>query len=223
VFYLLLVGTLRVLFRVGWRPVVEGREHIPATGPLIVAANHLSFIDSVIIPLAVPSRRVTFLTKAEYFTGGGIRGWPRRTFFREIGAVPIERGEHGDAQASLDAALGALRKGWAFALYPEGTRSRDGRLYRGRTGVAWLAFAASAPVLPAGLIGTDRVQPVGATWPRIHRVRVRFGEPIHPDRYAALPTPGQRRRAMTDDIMDAIAALSGQERSADYNHGLPEA
>jgi 1-acyl-sn-glycerol-3-phosphate acyltransferase len=180
----------------------------------------VSFIDSIVIPLSVSGRRVTFLAKAEYFTGRGPLGLLRRTVFRVLGAVPVQRDAQRQAQASLDTALEVLHRGWAFGIYPEGTRSRDGRLYRGRTGVAWLALQSGAPVVPVGLIGTDRVQPIGAHFPRIHRVQVRFGTPIRPQDYADAPTPGLARRQLTDAVMDSIAAMSGQERAPGYNdHG----
>lgn len=214
--YIVIRTVLGALFRVVWRPVIEGVEHVPAHGAIIVASNHLSFIDSIIIPLAVPHRRVTFLAKSEYFTGGGLLGLPRRAFFRGMGAVPIDRGERKDSQAALDTALQVLARGWAFGVYPEGTRSRDGRLYRGRAGIGWLALEAGVPVVPVGLTGTDRVQPVGARFPRVHRVRVRFGEPIRPEAYAG-GAPAQARRRLTDDVMNAVAALSGQEQAAGYN------
>ncbi len=204
-----------VLMRVVWRPVVEGRDKIPPTGPLIVASNHRSFIDSIAIPLVVP-RRVAFLAKAEYWEGRSLASLPRRAFFRSFDAVPVQREQQRDAQASLDLALGVLRRGYAFGIYPEGTRSRDGRLYRGRTGVGWLALASGAPVVPVGLIGTDRVQPVGARFPRVRRVQIRFGEPVDPADYGGLP-PGRARREITDEVMSRIAALSEQERATTYN------
>ncbi|MGH8893346.1 MAG: lysophospholipid acyltransferase family protein [Actinomycetes bacterium] len=203
------------LFRVLWRPVVVGREHIPATGPVILASNHLSFIDSIVIPLAVP-RRVVFLAKAEYWEGKSLASIPRRLFFRTFDAVPVQRDQQGDAQASLRLARQLLERGDAFGIYPEGTRSRDGRLYRGRTGVGWLALASGAPVVPVGLVGTDRVQPVGATVPRVHRVRVAFGPPVRPETYAGLP-PGRARREITDAVMDSVASLSGQDVADGYN------
>jgi 1-acyl-sn-glycerol-3-phosphate acyltransferase len=215
-FYVLSRMAVMVLFRVVWRPVIEGREHIPATGPVIVASNHLSFIDSIVIPLAVP-RRVVFLAKAEYFEGRSLASLPRRAFFRTFGAVPIHRDEQRDAQASLKLAAGVLARGYAFGIYPEGTRSRDGRLYRGRTGVGWLAVASGAPVVPLALIGTDRVQPIGSHLPRVHRVRVRFGEPVEPAGYLADRSPGEARRQITDEVMDRIAELSGQPRAHEYN------
>ena len=215
--YRLYRGLLALVFRTLWRPVVEGVENIPAEGPVLIAANHLSFIDSIAIPLSVPGRRVTFLAKAEYFTGRGPLGLLRGTVFRVLGAVPVQRDAQRQAQASLDTALEVLHRGWAFGIYPEGTRSRDGRLYRGRTGVAWLALESGAPIVPVGLIGTDKVQPVGSRFPRIHRVTVRFGKPIRPEDFADAGTPGLARRRLTDAVMDSIAALSGQERAPGYN------
>ncbi|MDQ1665083.1 MAG: 1-acyl-sn-glycerol-3-phosphate acyltransferase [Actinomycetota bacterium] len=210
-----------VLFRTLWRPVIEGREHIPPTGPLIVASNHVSFIDSIVIPLAVP-RRVVFLAKAEYWEGRSLASLPRRAFFRAFEAVPVDRDQQRDAQAPLTLAAGVLARGDAFGIYPEGTRSRDGRLYRGRTGVGWLALTTGAVVLPVGLVGTDRVQPVGARVPRIRRVRIRFGEPVDPKAYAEERSPGQARRQLTDEVMGRIAGLTGQPRAEGYNQWAAE-
>jgi 1-acyl-sn-glycerol-3-phosphate acyltransferase len=185
----------------------EGREHVPAAGPVILASNHLSFIDSVVLRLAAP-RRVIFLAKAEYFTGRGLRGRLMRWFFTAVGSVPVSRGQHRAATAALDTALEVLGRGDAFGIYPEGTRSLDGRLYRGRTGVAWLALASGAPVVPVALAGTDRLQPVGKRLPRPARVTVRFGRPLT---FTGDPAEARTRRAVTNDVMRAIAELSGQE------------
>lgn len=214
-FYRLCRLACLALFRAGWRPTIEGRAHIPPDGPLVVASNHLSFIDSVVIPLAVP-RKVVFLAKAEYWAGRSPTAWLRRLFFAAFEAVPVRRAQQLDAQASLALAREVLARGDAFGIYPEGTRSRDGRLHRGRTGVAWLALSSGAPVLPVGLVGTDRVQPVGARLPRVARVTVRFGAPVRPSDYAHLP-PGRARRELTDEVMDRIAALTGQQRASSYN------
>ncbi len=219
--YVVLRAVLGTLFRVLWRPQVEGVENVPAHGAVIVASNHLSFIDSIVIPLAVPHRRVTFLAKAEYFTGGGLLRLPVRVFFRGMGAVPVDRDVPNSAQASLDAALEVLERGWAFGVYPEGTRSRDGRLYRGKTGIGWRALKAGVPVVPVGLTGTDRMQPIGSNIPRpVRGVRVRFGVPVQPEAYAGL-SPARARRQLTDDVMDAVAALSGQQRASGYNEHPP--
>ncbi|HEX7187929.1 MAG TPA: lysophospholipid acyltransferase family protein [Actinomycetes bacterium] len=214
--YVLTRAVCLALFKVLWRPVIVGREHIPPTGPVILASNHLSFIDSIVIPLAVSGRRVVFLAKSEYWEGRSLASLPRRLFFRTFDAVPVQREQQRDAQASLDLARGVLARGDAFGIYPEGTRSRDGRLYRGRTGVGWLSLAAGAPVVPVGLVGTDRVQPIGSTMPRIHRVRISFGAPVRPQDYADLP-PGRARREITDAVMGSIAELSGQPRADGYN------
>ena len=207
---------LAPLARAIYRPRVEGRHNVPKHGAVILASNHLSFIDSVVIPLTAP-RKVVFLAKAEYFTGTGLRGALSRAWFNALGMIPVERGDTRAAQDSLDAALEVLRQGEAFGIYPEGTRSRDGRLYRGRTGVAWLALTAGVPVVPVALEGTERLQPVGSRLPRPVRVTVRFGEPLSfADRYAGVPQ-GRARREVTDEIMAAIHALSGQELAGTYN------
>ncbi len=199
-----------------YRPRVEGRHHVPKYGAVILASNHLSFIDSVVIPIVAP-RPVVFLAKVEYFTGSGLKGAATRTWFTAIGSIPVTRGDNRAAQTSLDAALSLLGAGDAFGIYPEGTRSRDGRLYRGHTGVGWLALTAGVPVVPVALIGTDKIQPVGSRLPRLHRITVRFGAPLRFDP-ARMPSPPARaRRQVTDAVMDAIAELSGQDRAAGYN------
>lgn len=209
-------GVLVPLSRVLYRPTIEGADNVPrGEGGVILASNHLSFIDSFAIPLVSP-RKVRFLAKEEYWTGTGVSGALRRGFFTSVGMVPVNRHSTSAAQESLDKGLEVLAAGDAFGIYPEGTRSRDGRLHRGRTGVAWLALKAQAPVVPVGLIGTDEIQPVGQRFPRLAKVTVRFGKPIHPESYADLPA-GKARRQLTDDVMDAIAALTGQERADGYN------
>jgi 1-acyl-sn-glycerol-3-phosphate acyltransferase len=218
--YVVLRVVLRTLLRVLWRVRVEGLDNVPRTGAFVLASNHRSFFDSVVIPVVVP-RRVAFLAKAEYFEGRGLRGTLVRWWFQGLGAVPVRRGTHGEAMASLQVALGVLRDGDGFGIYPEGTRSRDGRLYRGRTGVAWLALASGAPVVPVGVVGTDRVQPVGARLPRIAPVTVRFGVPFTVAPYEVLPA-GAARRRLTDDVMAAVAALSGQEVAPGYAPTVPQ-
>lgn len=203
-----------------WRPTITGRHHIPRTGGVLIASNHLSFIDSFAIPIASP-RPVSFLAKADYWQGSGVRGALSRGFFTGSQAIPVDRHSSRAAQESLDLALEVLRAGRAFGIYPEGTRSRDGRLYRGRTGVAFLALTAGVPIVPCGLVGTDQVQPVGQRLPSLAKVRIAFGAPISPDSYAGLPA-GRARRALTDEVMTAIAALSGQERADGYNELPPE-
>lgn len=197
-----------------FRPTIEGADNVPRHGPVIVASNHLSFVDSVVIPIAAP-RPVMFLAKAEYFTGSGVTGALNRWWYTAIGSIPVDRGSHRAAQESLETALGVLRGGGAFGIYPEGTRSRDGRLYRGRTGVAWLALTSGAPVVPVALAGTEKIQPVGMRYPRIKHVTVRFGRPM---RFSDDGRPqAQQRRAVTDEVMAAIHDLSGQELAGEYN------
>ena len=204
-----------------WRPRVEGLENLPSTGPVIVASNHLSFADSMVIPMVV-SRKVVFLAKEDYFTGTGVRGALVRGWFEGIGMVPVDRDDTRSALASLDIALEVLGRGEAFGIYPEGARSRDGRLYRGRTGVAHLALTSGAPVVPVGLVGTDRLQPVGARLPRLVRVTVRFGAPLSFAGRLDGVSPGRARRAVTDEVMAAIHRLSGQELADGYNERRPE-
>ncbi len=205
-----------VLLKAWCRMSVRGVDHIPASGPVIVASNHLSFLDSVVIPLGVP-RRVRFLAKSDYFTGTGLSGAWNRFFFTAVGAVPVPRGSHADAQAALHLATDVLREGDAFGIYPEGTRSRDGRLYRGRTGVAWLALETGAPIVPVAVHGTDRVQPVDARFPRPYKITVEYGEPIGVDAVADLSSAGQKRRRLTDLVMEEVARMSGQRLSGTYN------
>ncbi|MER5704577.1 lysophospholipid acyltransferase family protein [Micromonospora sp. NPDC002296] len=209
-------AVLRPLMRLAWHPRIDGASHVPATGPVILASNHLSFQDSVLIPLAAP-RPVSFLAKAEYFEGHGAGGLLRRQFFAGLGAIPVRRGVNREFQSSLDAALALLESGGAFGIYPEGTRSRDGRLHRGRTGVAWLAMASGAPVVPVAVAGTARLGSAAALLPGAARPVVRFGPvlefPAHRGNAGSAPA----RRRVTDQIMDAIGALSGQERAHTYN------
>ncbi|RLV50876.1 1-acyl-sn-glycerol-3-phosphate acyltransferase [Nocardioides mangrovicus] len=199
-----------------WRPEVVGLENVPRTGGVILASNHRSFADSVVVPIVVP-RTVVYLAKQDYFTGTGVRGYLTRSWFEAIDMLPVDRDDAKAAIASLDTALEVLADGKAFGIYPEGTRSRDGRLYRGRTGVAHLALTAGVPVVPVGLQGTERLQPVGARLPRLAKVRVEFGEPLDfTGRFDGVPA-GRARREATDEIMAAIGRLSGQEPAGVYN------
>ena len=205
-----------------WRPRVTGLENVPRSGGVIVASNHLSFADSVVIPSVVP-RKVVFLAKSDYFTGTGLRGAASRAWFGGLGMLPVDRDDTRAAMASLDTALEVLRRGEAFGIYPEGTRSRDGRLYRGRTGVAELALSAQVPIVPVGLRGTQDLQPVGSNLPRLATVDVAFGEPIAvAGEYDGVPR-GRARRDLTDRLMERIAALSGQEQAGVYNERPPDA
>ena len=210
--YLVVRFLLRPLFHVVLRMHVTGQENVPVSGPFILASNHLSFIDSMVIPLSAP-RRVHYLAKAEYFTGTGVGGGLPRTLFPALGAMPVQRQTSRAAQEALDTALAVLRRGEGFGIYPEGTRSRDGRLARGKTGVAWLALTADCPVVPVAVFGTDRVQPVDSRWPRPHRVAVTFGMPLTFPEQRGMAGNGRARRVVTDRIMEAIAELSGQEKA----------
>jgi 1-acyl-sn-glycerol-3-phosphate acyltransferase len=204
-----------------WRPDVRGLDRVPSKGGVLLASNHLSFADSVVIPVVVP-RKVVFLAKSDYFTGTGLKGAVSRAWFGGLGMLPVDRDDSKAALASLDTALEVLGRGEAFGIYPEGSRSRDGRLYRGRTGVAHLALTAGVPVVPVGLIGTDRLQPVGSRLPRRVKVTVAFGEPIEVrGEYDGVPL-GRARRELTDRIMTAIQALSGQEEAGVYNDRPPD-
>jgi 1-acyl-sn-glycerol-3-phosphate acyltransferase len=211
VVYLIARFILRPLFLLVFRPHVTGKQNVPATGAFIIASNHLSFIDSMAIPLMSP-RRVGYLAKAEYFTTPGLGGWLTRTLFTALGALPVERQDHRAAQDALDTAMTVLKSGGGFGIYPEGTRSRDGRLARGKTGVAWLALTADCPVVPVAVAGTDRIMPIGARWPRPHRFSVTFGEPLTFPEHRGMAGKGRARREVTDRIMEAVADLSGQEK-----------
>ncbi|WP_300264707.1 1-acyl-sn-glycerol-3-phosphate acyltransferase [Microbacterium sp.] len=214
-------AVIGALTRTIYRPRVEGRDNVPLDGPVIFASNHLSFIDSVAIPVAAP-RPVHFLAKSSYFEGTGFTGAVMRTFFQSIGAIPVRRGAGQAALDALDQQRQLLDDGLAVALYPEGTRSTDGRLYKGRTGVAFLALQTGAPVVPVGLIGTDKAMPKGAKMPSMReRITVRFGEPIDVSVHGA-PNSGKARRLATDQIMASIHALSGQELAGVYNEPAPQ-
>jgi 1-acyl-sn-glycerol-3-phosphate acyltransferase len=207
--------TTRTLISGTCRPTVIGLENVPKDGPFIVAPNHLSFLDSVIVQALMP-RPVAFFAKAEYFTTGGVKGKVMKSFFESVGSIPVERGEQAASVAALKTLLDILEAGKGIGIYPEGTRSRDGILYRGRTGVGWLALTTGAPVIPVGLIGTENLQPAGQNGVKPQHFTMKVGEPLYfektgPDH--SLPA----RRQVTDRIMDAIAQLSGQERSTSYN------
>ncbi len=219
-FYGVVHSVLAPLSKALWRPLVEGLDNVPKVGPVIVASNHLSFADSMVIPIVAP-RQVVILAKEDYFTGTGVRGAAQRAWFEGIGMIPVDRDDTKAALASLDIALEVLGRGEAFGIYPEGTRSRDGRLYRGRTGVAHLALTSGAPVVPVGLRGTQNLHPVGTRIPRLARVTVRFGQPLRFEgRYGDVPL-GRARREVTDEIMAAIRALSGQVDAGTYNERPP--
>ncbi|MFL6131951.1 MAG: lysophospholipid acyltransferase family protein [Nocardioidaceae bacterium] len=202
-----LVGpVLKLVFR----PRTEGAEHVPAEGPAILASNHLSYADWLFMPLTLP-RRVTFVAKAEYFTSPGVKGWFQKKFFSGAGQVPIDRSGATAAEGALSAAKRILREGGLFGIYPEGTRSHDGRLYRGKTGVARLALEMKVPVIPIAVIGTDVVAPPGKKFGEMTRPLVRFGKPLDFSRYEGLENDRFILRSITDEIMYEIMRLSGQE------------
>lgn len=204
------------LVRVIYRPRIEGRKNLPRRGGVILASNHLSFIDSFVIPMFAP-RPVYFLAKSQYFEGKGVKGWISRELFTAIGATPVRRGAGQAALDALDQQRRILESGRAIALYPEGTRSLDGRLYKGRTGVAFLALETGAPVVPVGVLATNEAMPVGAKLPRLRpRMTIRYGEPIDVSQFGPASS-GRARRLATDAIMDAIHQLSGQELANAYN------
>lgn len=205
--------------RLLFRPKIIGRSNVPKTGPVLIASNHLSFADSIVLTLVAP-RSVSFLAKAEYFTGRGFRGWLSRSFFSGVGAIAVQRGAGAAAQDALNDGLEVLQRGDAFSIYPEGTRSLDGRLYKGRTGVAWLALTSGAPVVPVALTGTQNIQPVGTKRPRLAKVTVEFGAALDLSGHGPA-TSGRARREATDEIMAAIHAMSGQQLAGVYNEPPP--
>jgi 1-acyl-sn-glycerol-3-phosphate acyltransferase len=212
--YRLVRAVVTPLYRGFTHVTVEGRGLVPPRGGVIVAANHISFFDSVALLQSIP-RRAYFLGKAEY-----LHSWTTRTLFPAMGLIPIDRELARKAMAALDVAATVLERGAVLGIYPEGTRSRDGMLHRGHTGVAQLSLMSGAPIVPVGLVGTDRIQPVGARVPRpFRRATVRFGEPIEPTAYGG--SPRRRRQLMTDDLMEAIRRLSRQTVSHDFSSQEP--
>ena len=204
--YWIIKVVLTPVIRAGVRVHVEGRDNVPKRGPVILAANHRSFLDSIFIPLVV-HRRVTFVAKAEYFDDPKT-AW----FFRGVGQIPIRREGGSASERALASATEVLQGGNVFGIYPEGTRTRDGLLHRGHTGVARLALRCGAPIVPIGLVGTDDVQPIDSRMPKLNRhVTIRFGEPIDPARYAGMENDRLPLRELTDELMYEIGQLSGYE------------
>ena len=190
------------------RPKITGAEHIPATGPAIVASNHLSVVDSVFLPFML-ERTLVFAAKSEYFTGTRLQDRVIAAYLRATNQLSVDRTEARAAQDMLESALALLRAGELFGIYPEGTRSPDGRLYRGRPGVGWLALNSGAPVIPVAMVGTERILPPGHRVPRPGRISIRVGEPLT---FAGLQgAKAQQRRVVTDEVIQAIQKLSGQE------------
>ncbi|CAB5001239.1 MAG: 1-acyl-sn-glycerol-3-phosphate acyltransferase [Actinobacteria bacterium] len=190
-----------------FRPKVKGLRNVPAKGPVIIASNHLSFSDSIFMPLVVP-RKVTFLAKSEYFTSPGPKGLLKKVTFKALGQVPVDRSGGRRSEAALITGLQVLAEGKCLGIYPEGTRSPDGRLYKGRTGIARLAIESGAPVIPVAMSNTDKIQPTGQVIPNLHRVGMVFGEAMYFDGDS---TDLQYLRTVTDQIVAKIAEMSGQE------------
>ena len=198
-----------------WRPEIIGSEHIPAAGGAILASNHLSIVDSIFLPLMV-DRPVTFAAKSEYFTGTRPVDRITSAYLRATKQLSVDRAEARAGLDMLQAALDLLRQGALFGIYPEGTRSPDGRLYRGRPGIGWLALNSGLPVIPVAMSGTDRVLPPGHKVPRVGKVKIRVGEPLTFEAARSLPSASRQRRAITDEVMKAIQTLSGQDYVAMY-------
>jgi 1-acyl-sn-glycerol-3-phosphate acyltransferase len=215
VLYRALELTLAPALRGVYRPVITGERHVPREGPVLVVANHISFADEFFTPLAA-RRQVVYFAKAEYFTAPGLRGRAMAAFFRGCGHVPVERADTRSAASVIDVGVDILNEGRALGIYPEGTRSPDGRLYKFRTGVARLALRTGAPVLPVGLIGTREVQPPGShRWYRAD-VEVHFGAPLHFGDRAAQERSSRVLREVTDTVRAAVQQLSGQEYMDHY-------
>ncbi len=196
--------------KVYYQPWSQGLGNVPADGGAILASNHLSFSDSIFLPLVL-KRKVVFLGKSEYFTGKGVKGAATRAFMEGVGTIPVHRGGGRSSEAALRTGMQVLSEGHLLGIYPEGTRSHDGRLYRGKTGVARLAIEADVPVIPVAMIGTDVAQPVGKKVPSRVKIGVRIGKPIDISAYRGLQDDREALRELTDKVMNAIQKLSGQE------------
>lgn len=215
-FYWVVKAILGPFLTIIFRPWAEGTENVPREGPAIIASNHLSFSDHFFGPLPLP-RKVTFLAKAEYFTGRGLKGLISRAFFHGVGQIPVDRSGGPASERAITTGLRVLAEGKLLGIYPEGTRTPDGRLYRGKTGVARLALESGAPVVPCAMFGTFELMPSGKLMPRLRfRPGVKFGKPLDFSRYAGLESDRLVLRAVTDEIMYALMELSGQEYVDEY-------
>jgi 1-acyl-sn-glycerol-3-phosphate acyltransferase len=212
VFYGAMKMSVGAALKLTFRPWVEGIEHVPATGPAILASNHLSFSDSFFLP-AVLDRKVTFIAKAEYFTTPGVKGRLTAAFFKGVGQLPVDRsGGRGAGEAAIRSGIEVLERGELFGIYPEGTRSPDGRLYRGKPGgLARVALATGAPVIPVAMIDTEKIQPPGQVVPKLMRPGLRIGKPLDFSRYHGMDGDRFILRSVTDEVMYEIMKLSGQE------------
>ena len=203
--YIVIGPLLKAIFR----PWIVGRKNVPVEGAAILASNHLSFIDSVFLPLMI-DRPMSFLAKSDYFTGKGLKGWATRMFMKGTGQIPIDRTGGKASEASLNTGLQVLGRGDLLGIYPEGTRSPDGRLYRGRTGLARMALEAHVPVIPVVMVDTDTVMPIGRRLPHIGRVGMVLGEPLDFSRFAGMEGDRYILRSVTDEIMVALQRLGEQ-------------
>jgi 1-acyl-sn-glycerol-3-phosphate acyltransferase len=203
-----------ILLRV-FRPWLKGVENVPVSGAAILASNHLSFIDSVFLPLVL-RRPVVFLAKSEYFTGRGFKGWLVRQFFLASGQLPIDRSGGKASEDALFTGIKVLSEGKLLGIYPEGTRSPDGRIYRGRTGIARMALESGVPVIPVAMIDTEKVMPIGVKMPKVQRIGVVFGSPLDFSRFAGYENDRFVLRAITDEIMHELVGLSGLEYVDEY-------
>ena len=210
--YLALRAFLTPILLILFRPRVKGLRNVPSTGPVIIASNHLSFSDSIFMPLVVP-RKVTFLAKSEYFTSPGTKGFLKKITFHALGQVPVDRSGGRRSEAALITGLQVLAGGACIGIYPEGTRSPDGRLYKGRTGIARLAIESGAPVIPVAMFDTEKIQPTGTVVPKVMPVKMIFGKPLY---FTGDSTDLQLLRQATDEIMSSIQEMSGQEYVDDY-------
>jgi 1-acyl-sn-glycerol-3-phosphate acyltransferase len=220
-YFILKTFVLGPLLRFIFRPWVRGVENVPSTGAAILASNHLSFSDSIFLPLQCP-RPVVFLAKSEYFTGKGLKGWLVKWFFQATGQLPIDRSGGKASEAALNTGLGVLEQGQLLGIYPEGTRSPDGRLYRGRTGIARMVLEAKVPVVPVAMIDTEKVQPIGTRLPRVRRVGIVYGKPLDFSRFDGMEGDRIVLRAVTDEIMYELKKISGQEYVDQYASTVKE-
>ena len=210
------------ILRTAFRPWVTGEENIPRKGAVILASNHLSFIDSVFLPLVI-ERRVTFLAKSDYYTTRGIKGWAIKTFLKAAGMLPIDRSGGKASEASLRTGLSVIKRGEVLGIYPEGTRSPDGKLYRGRTGVARMVLEGGVRVVPVAMIDTEKVMPIGKRLPKVRRIGIIIGEPLDFSRFEGMESDRFILRSITDEIMYEISHLSDQEDLDVYASTVKEA
>lgn len=204
-----------------FRPWIKGLDKIPKTGGVILASNHLSFIDSIFLPLVVP-RRVVFLAKSEYFTGKGLKGWATRQFFKATGQLPIDRSGGKASEDSLNTGLRVLGEGGVLGIYPEGTRSPDAKMYRGRTGVARMVLEAGVPIVPVAMIDTEKAMPTGTRIPKVRRIGIVFGDPLDFSRFDGMEGDRFVLRSITDELMYELQRLSGQEYMDVYATSVKE-